>query len=71
MEMRSLARYLLLATFNLAALAFACWTITDLRWEWLSPSTLRFEELRPWHIAWLLLWLPWMLACNLTLRRAI
>jgi hypothetical protein len=55
-EMRLLARYLLLATFNLATLSFAYWAITDLRWEW---------------IAWLLLWLPWMLACNLVLRKAI
>jgi hypothetical protein len=54
--MRLLARYLLLATFNLATLSFSYWAITDLRWEWL---------------AWLLLWLPWMLACNLTLRKAI
>lgn len=56
MKVRSLLRYLLLAVFNLASLAFACWAITDLRWEWL---------------AWLLLWLPWMLACNLVLRKAI
>jgi hypothetical protein len=56
MEMRSLLRYLLLAVFNLATLAFAYWAITDFRWEWL---------------AWLLLWLPWMLACNLTLRKAV
>jgi hypothetical protein len=54
--MRLLTRYLLLTIFNITALAFACWTITDLRWEWL---------------AWLFLWLPWMLTCNLTLRKAI
>jgi hypothetical protein len=54
--MRCLLRYLLLTTFNLAAVTFAYWAITDLRWEW---------------IAWLFLWLPWMLACNLVLRKAI
>jgi hypothetical protein len=44
----------MLTAFNLVAFAFAYWVITDLRWEW---------------IGWLLLWLPWMLVCNLVLRK--
>jgi hypothetical protein len=53
-ESMTITRYLMLTAFNLVAFAFAYWVITDLRWEW---------------IGWLLLWLPWMLVCNLVLRK--